>query len=213
VADFTGAVVFTFPDRSTVSLDTIGPNGVDRPLGPTDGIHPYVIADGMGVPAILMSPGISVGGVIVPVGWTLVRKLPFGVVLRNGEIPNFHCSFWPMPRIDLTGVIAGSSGSVLSDAKSADWAPISLASWVPDNARHAYLHCEVGAVTQAGTAYLRAMTTGLLNVGNANPSSGVRSLGVFPIELRSDRTIDYKTSGDARLTAKVIAYSMTEPTT
>lgn len=214
VANYAGDAVFTMSSTATVDLDVIGPNGADNALNPGHSIYPYVIQNGAGDVAVIMSRAIIYAGVVAPDGWQLVRKLPFGLVLDgDGNIRDFHVSYWPMPRVDFTGVVAGETGAFVRVEQALDWRSVSLVPWVPDNSRHVYVHCEVGSSGSAGTAYLRAISSGLLNVGNANPVSGVRSLGVFPIELRSDRKIDFKTSGGATLTAKVVAYDMTEPTT
>lgn len=217
VASIDGSELFEFPAVVDVDTAAAGANGMAY-CGFNYGVDyfPYVIHnDATGETAVTLSNEISITQPVLPsTDWRVVRKLPWGFVAINGaylpggtsgvpEIPTFHISHWPKPFTLLTQATTQSNFSkVAASASSSAWSSFSCAKVLPDNARVVDLLVQV---TGSGSAYLRSGT---------HQDDGIRvdtGQMVFPIRVRSDRTIEYKTTGSAVLNAWVLGYHNTEP--
>lgn len=221
VADLTTGDVETFADDYDIDTTKTGMGGLDQlALVSGQDYFPYVIKHQNGTLGMVLSASITLGGVVLPANCSLVRKLPFGICaapLPNGVVglPPVHISHWPMPAITYTDPSHPWFQAIVDGGAATAWTAISLEKWVPDNARLAWVHCEVAAPSRAGTAYLRVLgSANGMAIGNGNPASGVRALGLIPIPLTSTRQIYYRVIGGAVLQAlRVVRYEMTEPTT
>lgn len=154
------------------------------------------------------------GDVVLPSGFLIYRKLRFGFVynLARDGIPDFHLSAWPQPIIRLTGAETTAAYSVLSLGAASSFTDVSLAGFIPDNARMAYVQCVTSSVNTAGSAYLRsyaAQNTGVI-VGSSTPSD-VQDRMCLTMRVASDLKLQYKVTGGAKLSVYVLGYQMTEP--
>lgn len=218
VWDFYGVNSFEFPTQVSLDFTTVGLGGYDISGGPADNTNlcVYLIANSStGAYGFIGSSSIYQGGVVVPSGFTIMRKLPWSVMYNSswGGIPNFHLTHWPMPMITFTdsensGLWCGLSGGV-----STSWADIDLSSWIPDTARFAHLMVGMQYVSGVGSGYLRsygAQATGIL-VGSCN-SSSVYNMLQLGIRTDSSRKIQYKTNTTGvKMSVYVLGYSMTDP--
>lgn len=216
VRDFYGNREAAFPVEKKVDLTRNGLWGLDTGTPQTGNLFLYVLLN----PAteeigLMASQSTFMSGVVVPSGFQIERKLPWGVVYNAAwdGIPDFHLTHWPMPMITLTGAEDSGKWRAITQAAAPDWLDVDLSPWVPDNARFAHMDFECRYLSgSAGSCYVRsygAQTVGRL-VGSVFPAAPSVS---HPIALRltSDRKFQFKTTGDAKLTCYVLGYSMTEP--
>ena len=204
-----------YPVATTVDLGQIGClNGADAVIVPGD-LFLYAIHSDTEA-GFLASQSKIAGGVTVPAGFTLCRKLPWGVVYSPtwGGIPDIHVTHWPSPLITLTHSEATAEYCALSIGAAEDWTDVDLSPWIPDNARLAFLMARMkwgGGVS--GSSYLRSyseQTTGQL-VGSVSSSCGFQTMTTM-IRVSSTRKIQYKNnSSGAKLSLYILGYAMTEP--
>lgn len=200
-----------------VDMATVGVNGLDTG-SPTNGhdYFVYIIENAQGTVAAVISHSITYGGVVLPAGYTHVRKLRFGFVYNTtrGGIPNFHASHWPMPFVRFTDAQYSAAWMPLAAGKASTWTKLDLSNYLPDNARLVALAVSVRYNNgSAGSGYLRSYSgqpTGIL-AGSASPGSPFP--GQMTLDLRTDSTrkIEYKTTGDVDMYIQILGYSMTEP--
>lgn len=217
VASIDGTEVFDFPSVTDVDTAATGANGMAY-CGFNNGVDyfPYVIHnDVTGETAVTLSNQISTSLVVLPsTDWRVVRKLPWGFVAINGayipegttgvpEIPTFHISHWPKPFTLLTQATTQSNFCrVAANASSAAWSTFSCSKVLPDNARVVDLLVQVSG---SGSAHLRS---------GSHQDDGIRvdtGQVVIPMRVRSDRAIEFKTTGSAIINAWVLGYHNTEP--
>ncbi len=200
----------------TLDMSHNGLNGLDTSV-PEDGggYFVYIVKnESTGEVGAVISNSIIYGAVVVPAGFTMYRKLRFGFVYNSHRdgIPDFHLANWPMPTIRLTGAETTGSYCVLSSGSSSSFSNVSLAGFIPDNARMAYVQCITTSSGTAGSAYLRSdggQTTGVI-VGSSTPSD-VGDRMCITMRVTSDIQLQYKTVGGAKLSLYVLGYDMTEP--
>lgn len=200
----------------TLDMTKNGLNGLDAG-SPQSGVGYFVYVvknESTGQVGAVISASIFYSGVKVPAGFTLYRKLRFGFIYNKSRdgIPDFHLSAWPMPIIRLTGSETSPAYNVLNNGASTVFSDISLAEFIPDNARMAYVQCITTAVGNAGTAYLRSFDgqpTGVV-VGSATPGGMSDSFSIT-MRVTSDIKLQYKVIGGARLSIYVLGYEITEP--
>lgn len=217
VASIDGSELFEFPTAVDVDTAATGANGMAYcGFGSGGDYFPYVIRNDLtDETSVTLSNQISTSLVVLPsTDWRVVRKLPWGFVAINGayipggtsgvpEIPTFHISHWPKPFTLLTQATTQSNFSkVAASATSTGWSSFSCAKVLPDNARVVDILVQI---TGSGSAYLRSGT---------HQDDGIRvdtGQMVIPTRVRSDRTIEFKTTGSAVLNAWVLGYHNTEP--
>lgn len=200
----------------TCDLTHVGLNGLDKGTV-TNGYDYFVYIvknEVSGEVGAVVSHSKYYGGVSVPPGFTMYRKLRFGFVYNSARdgIPDYHLSAWPMPIIRLTGAETSAAYCVLNSGASTAFANVSLAGFLPDNARMAYVQCITGSVGSAGSAYMRSFGgqgTGLI-VGSSVPAD-VQDRMCLTMRVTSDIKLQYKVIGGARLSVYVLGYEMTEP--
>lgn len=106
-ANSDGSEVLSKIDVTNIDITNVGAFGRDASaaLAQNEDWFVYLIKNNAsgGLSAVL-SRSITYGGVDVPSGHTMFRKLPFGFVYRTvwGGIPEFHCAHWPSPMISYT---------------------------------------------------------------------------------------------------------------
>jgi len=200
----------------TLDMTRNGLNGLDTSVPENGGGYfVYIVKnESTGEVGAVISNSIIYGGVVVPAGFTLYRKLRFGFVYSTSRdgIPDFHLSAWPMPIIRLTGAETSGAYCVLNNGVSSGFSDVSLSGFIPDNARMAYVQCITSASGTAGSAYLRSFggqATGLI-VGSAAPND-LQDRLCLTMRVSSDIKLQYKTIGGARLSIYVLGYEMTEP--
>jgi hypothetical protein len=216
-ADSNASKIIASSSLFSIDMSIVGANGLDTGT-PTNGTgyFPYLITrNSDGAVAGVLSSSITYGGVTVPTGYTIRRKLRFGFVYNStrGGIPDFHLTNWPMPFIRLTGSENTTSWEALSLGTATTFTDVDLTPWIPDNARIAYLAADVSAVGTAGSAFARVLTsqaTGLI-VGSSSPTTGIDSYMTFWQRITSARKMQYMVTGGARLSLFVLGYAMTEP--
>lgn len=217
VGTFDGAAVWDRPVQDTVDLTHLGVGGADRVPFPAGHVYLYVLSNGAGGFGWIACPGRFESDVICPAGWTVVRKLPFGIPynLAWGGIADFHLTGWPLPYIRLTQAQYGSPWTVLGAAQSHGvWRTLDLSALIPDNARLADIIVEVRYVSgQAGSGYVRSPggsnPSGVF-CGSANPGAIGNTLSLA-LRTDSNRQIEWMTTGDVELFITVLGYWMTEP--
>lgn len=217
-ANTTGDKIYEIATRLDIDISEVGVNGRDPQYPLTTGSFwaPIIIArDDNDEVACILTSGTGWSGITLPEGYHFVRKLPFGFVYNANwdGIPNFHLSHWPKPHVRLTDAQDGNPWLPLNLGAANTWSYVSLADYMPDAARMAYVIASMRYIDgQAGSAYLRShagQTTGV-KVGSVSPGS---PFGGMPIHIRVDslRRLQYKCTGDARLSLQFIGYDMTEP--
>lgn len=217
VSEFYGRELFNFPVETQIDLTKTGAWGIDTGAVVTGDLCVYVIWDqSTGDYALMASQAIFQGGVVLPAGYTVARKLPWGVVYRAAwdGIPNFHLTNWPLPSIRFTDAEYSAKWVALVGT-SPTWTMVDLSAWIPDNARLAYIQVETRYIPggPAGSSYIRSyggQTTGLM-VGSVNPGSEFSNGGALHIRIDSLRRMEYRVDPGAKLFIRVLGYSMTEP--
>jgi hypothetical protein len=219
VAEFYGNELFNYPLEKQVNLDFAGLWGMDKlPIVDGGDLYLYVLWNKTtGQHGIIASQSTFQGGVTVPTGYTVARKLPWGVVYRAswGGIPNFHLTHWPLPEIRFTDSEYSQAWIALQAGTSPSWATVDLSHWLPDTARMAYIQVETRYIYggPAGSTYVRShggQGTGML-VGSVNPGSEFSNGGAFHIRVDSLRKMEYRANPGTMLFIRVLGYSMTEP--
>lgn len=214
-----GLAIVSTSSLFAINMATTGVNGLDTgaPVNGT-GYYVYLIRNNTtGAVAGVISTSITYGGVVVPAGYTIHRKLRFGFIYHSVNwdgIPDFHLTNWPMPFIRLTQAETIITWRALNLGVAAVWTDVDLTPWVPDNARIAYVQSRVTPGAGAGSAYIRsygAQATGLLvgSASSAGPSPD--AFGGWWIRLTSDRKLQYQITGVGSLSLYVLGYAMTEP--
>lgn len=219
VAEFYGKELFQFPFETQIDLTKQGLWGIDKGFV-VDGGELYVYVawnPATSDYALVASQSTFQGGVVLPAGYLVARKLPWGVMYRSqwDGIPNFHLTNWPMPDIRFTDAEYSAKWMVLAAGISPTWRTLDLSAWLPDNARMAYIQVETRYIPggSAGSSYIRSyggQTTGLL-VGSVNPGSEFSNGGALNIRVDSLRRMEYRVDPGAMLFIRVLGYSMTEP--
>ncbi len=200
------------PKAIDLDLDIEGIGGLDAGA-PTyfQDYFPYLLAGPLGEVSGVLSASITYGGVAVPEGWTMLRKLPFGFVNRSAPpwngIPPFHfCGGSGKPFVLLTYADGSNSHCALASGQDQNGGEMDLRGFVPDNARAVMVRYRVvQGPGQLGSAW--AYTPGPYP-GPPLPSP---SVGETTLRVSSTRGLAWKTSGDARLSVWVKGYHMTEP--
>lgn len=197
-----------------INLNSVGCGGLDvGPATPGD-YFVYAIRDEDGYLSFILSHSIIYGGVILPDGWTMLRKLPWGFVYNSswGGIPNFHLSYWPLPKTLYTDFEKNTKWMCLNGGVATDWTTIDLKPWMPDNARVVHLAIKGQHISAGASAYLRtydAQVTGeeILSIAN----NSVYQFNKTDIRVMSDRTIQYRwNDSGGKLWLSVKGYSQTE---
>ena len=218
-ANSSGSEVIAKTDVTNINIAAVGALGRDTSaaLAENEDWFVYLIKnDSTGALSAVLSKAISYGSVAVPSGYTMFRKLPFGFVYRSvwGGIPEFHCAHWPSPMISYTDFQSNGNFTALNQGAAKAWSPVSVGAFVPDNARFVWFEAEVFYGSSAGSAYLTESPgtelTGMF-VGSSTPAATLRALRTVPHRINSARQIFYKVTGGARLSLRVRAYCMTEP--
>lgn len=217
LANSDGTDYFETAAAIDINLATTGVNALDTGVvtNNTD-YFVYMIANNTTrVLAAVVSQALFYGDVIVPAGYSLVRKLPWGFVYRTAwdGIPDFHLAYWPKPLTTYTVAESGSPYVSLSNGTATTFTDVNMSNWCPDNARLIRVQCKVDSVGSAGSAYVRSLgaaTVGLL-VGASNPTAGIDSVMTLDIRVTSTLQLQYKVTGGARLTITNLGYSHTEP--
>lgn len=215
-ANFDGMSFAQLTTEIMIDLTTTGLNALDTGVI-TNGYDYFVYIiknETIGSVGAVLSHAKFYSDVVVPSGYTMYRKLRFGFVYNSARdgIPDYHLSAWPMPIIRLTGAETSGSYCVLNSGAASSFADISLAGFIPDNARMAYVQCITSSVGTAGSAYLRSFGgqgTGLI-VGSSTPAD-VQDRMCVTMRVTSDIKLQYKVVGGAKLSLYVLGYEMTEP--
>ena len=194
-----------------VNIANVGYLGRDVAAAPTDGTDwfIYLLKKGDGTNSAILSRSLTYNGVAWPNPTDVpIRKLPWGIIYdvkKYGGFPEYHISHWPMPFTRIT-----APKPVITNVKAAAYTQFSLASFMPDNARLAYLQLQVKGVGTAGQAFISPQTNDLfsINAGMAIPNfTNTQTVHIRP---NSDRLMWYKTTGGAQLTIMFLGYSQTE---
>jgi hypothetical protein len=209
-----GSLVVETSADIDIDITTTGVNGLDTGSA-VEGrdYFPYLIQnDTTAELAGVLSASIIYGGVVVPAGWSIFRKLRFGFCYNSswGGIPAFHLDHGNC--VLLTGEDSAPWRIGSPNMQNTSWATLDLATLMPDNARVAKVSALVSAVGSAGSAYLAtpAFDTYGRFCGSKSPGETSISPVVFDIRVASDRTLKYKTTGGARLNLYLHGYAMTE---
>ncbi len=165
----------------------VGPGAADRAGLWSHGqaMFFYLLADPNKNVVGLCSPGYDYGDIIIPDGYSVLRKHPFMTCWRadQGGIPGFHFEGIQNPRIRLT--FPYSIGT-FTHARNVP-GTLSLAPFIPvaGGARMALLRTTVRAAAgNAGTGYIGPDASHLVPLGTANPTDGLQSTA--PVEVRVD---------------------------
>lgn len=219
VYDATGAFSVENPGNYDIDINASGVGGLDAgsPVNGED-YFVYVLKNATAAEfGAVLSASIIYGGVIVPSGWSMVRKLRYGFVYdsRWGGIPAMHVSAWPWPIIRLTDAeYSGLWMPLYNTASKNVWTSVNLQPWIPDNARMAFVGAEVRyASGQAGSGYLRsygAQQTGVI-VGTGAPSTLSPGPRFLTMRVDSQRNLQFRTTGDVTMYIQVLGYEITEP--
>lgn len=197
-----------------INMASNGLNGLDTGRF-SDGVgyYIYLLRNGKTKEiGAVASSAISLSKVTTPTGFNAIRKLPWGFVAMHGQIPPFHLSYWPKPFTRFTDAASSEEWRALDTGKSRVFSEIDLSRWIPDNARMAYILCEVGNTGEMpGNASIRVsgeQKDGLV-VGSSAAKGQTSSLALHQ-RINSDRKFYYKVTGGATLSIYVLGYSNTE---
>lgn len=216
-SDFYGTTTIHFNSDYTIDLTTVGPGGLDTGSVSNGEYYVYLLqktSDLSG--AAVVSRSRLQGDVVVPPGYTWIRKLPWGFVYNTAwdGIPNFLIAHWPMPLVRFTDAQyqAPWMACVVASCRSQTWTTVDLTGYLPDTARAAMLATEVremGTTACSGYVSSTGHDTGLF-VGSASPNqpSSVMSL---TIRVTSDRRLFYYVSPGCGLGIEVLGYLMSDP--
>lgn len=220
-ADSTGSQVLSTSAGLTLDLTTNGALGLDT--GSLTNTHDYFVYllrnNSTGLLSAIVSESITYGGVVVPSGYTIFRKLPWGFVYRTASgwgstngIPDFHLTYWPKPLTTFTAFQVASPFIALSAGSATSFTSVALTNFVPDNARLVKVLCKIDYNSSSGSAYIRSYGTQAtgIQVGGAF-GSGQYHTAILDLRVSSSLTIDYKVTGGVTLTIAVMGYSQTEP--
>lgn len=204
-------------ERSTaayVDLTINGATGLDTGSVSAGDLFLYAIHDATSW-CFIASKAKAAGDVVVPAGYTLIRKLPWGVIYNPAwdGLPNHHVAHWPSPMITLTDSETSGAWCALSLGTATTWTDIDLSPWIPDNARIAYISCQTKYLSATGSAYIRSYSgqpTGML-IGSVAANS-VFQTNTQLIRISSTRKLQYQlNSPGIRLSIYVLGYCQTEP--
>lgn len=190
-----------------VDMDRSGVGGLDvgTPEQGADYFIYLLTRDTDGEVGAVLSRSISYGGVAVPEGWTVRRKLPYGQVWPFRPV---HVSHWPSPKVTYTDT---SPWSLAAGSASATWQLIDLSGQIPDNARLAHLACTMGHNGgPSGEAFVGPSSTMPRKVSRT--SDAVPFAAEVPVSVRvtSQRGLYWRTTGGATLGIQVLGYDQTE---
>lgn len=164
----------------------------------------------------VLSKELSHITVTKPSGYTAIRKLPWGFVYTSNGIQPVHVSGWPAPFTRFTLADDTSSWQVLSSGVNSSWTAVSLAGFLPVNAKMAYVMCfAVGTSGNPNFSSAR-ITTDPVNGSAGIPVGGKSSgnQGSLPIyvwiETNGNRQIYYKTLSGTMLDIYILGYMQSE---
>jgi hypothetical protein len=211
-----GKYRIVFETDVRVDLNKIGPNGVDSTASREAGeLYAYVLGNSRtGNAAIILSNQISYSKVVKPGEYDVIRKLPWGFVLVDNQIPPFHFSGWGNPFTRFTESGTTPRWQVLASSSSKDgFSVVSLRKFIPDNARMAYILVKASNTigTRAGSAFFRVIAAQGDGVQIGELAKG--QVAYFPLHQRvsSKRELYFKTTGDVTLDIWILGYTNTEP--
>jgi hypothetical protein len=165
--------------------------------------------------SFLISAAAIPTAVIVPPGYTKIRKLPFGFVFKSGGILPMRITSWPQPSIFYTLFDDSATFRVLTTGRNSSWTAVNLSAFVPANAGLVYIRCNTdnarGSAPRISSSNVENSTTnpGIIINGNPSDPHGSASSLWFPV---NGNVIYYKTSIYNSLTISVQGYAMTEVT-
>lgn len=216
-SDFYGTNFIHFNSDYTLDLTTVGPGGLDIGTVSNGEYYVYLLQKNVDLSgAAVVSRSRLQGNVVVPPGYTWIRKLPWGFIYNTAwdGIPNFLIAHWPMPLVRFTDAQyqAPWMACLVSLCRSALWSAIDLSGWLPDTARAAVIATEIREMgTTACSGYISSTGTGTgLWVGSASPTQPSTPLS-FPIRVTSDRQLFYYVSPGCGLGIEVLGYLMSDP--
>jgi hypothetical protein len=213
IGDATGEK-FLFPKAVSVSINAIGLNGVDSEESThSDELYPYVIVDKSSQNAgIVLSSQISMSYVHAPANYHVVRKLPWGVTLQQGSIPAFHFSGWGSPFTRYTDAGTNGKWAAIEDFQEHRFVPVSLAQFIPDNARLAYILIRVVSTGKSeGSGFVRVLGEQGEGIKIGDVSNGQSIIMPLFQRVNSKRELFIRTLGAARMDIWVLGYVNTEP--
>jgi len=128
-----------YPDMRGIGLNGIDANPNGQGHMPPDGCYDiYLLCNPVsGDVGVICSLSASLGGVVLPTGYTLFRKLMYGVLIRSGKLVANHTANWPMPTVMLSTPILITS--ILSPSQA--WVTLDLSKLTPENARWVWYRC------------------------------------------------------------------------
>lgn len=217
VNDFYGNATYNFPNQTQIDLTKNGIWGLDTGTISNGGIYIYLIGNSTtGDFGFIASKSITEGGLVCPSGYSFLRKLPWGINYNTSwdGIPNFHLTHWSMPFITYTDSEYASLWMPIAGGSASNWTDIDLSTWLPDNARLAYISAQIRYNSGSeGSGYLRSYSgqkTGQI-IGSASPGSPYTGQSTFFLRTTSDRKIQYRTTGSVQLYLGVMGYCMSDP--
>lgn len=203
-------VATLYPD-----LTTIGPNGMDANPNGAGHMPPDYAYDlhAFGNPAtedviFYVSAKGRTLDITPPSGYTHYRKIPYGVIVRNGTLQINHTANWPMPTVTFDGIeiVIATYG-----AATGGWMPVNLAKLIPENARQGLFRAHItnGSATvwaspsneQPGNQLWKTM---------ADNQTGI--VGPIPIRVDSTETIWFWTAGSGHVDIILDGFQITEAT-
>lgn len=203
----------SFTTRNEINLNNTGLLGLDTGSPSNGELYVYIVSNGSDYSFVASKEKFQ-SDVVCPVGFSVVRKLPWGVMYNTawGGIPNFHLTHWPRPMLTLTDSEATSKWAALGAGNATEWTTVDLSKWVPDNARLVHITCQVRGTSGAGSAYLRSH--GGQEIGQLVGSVGAGGYNTQTVMIRVDslRRLQYRVnSSNVQLYIYVLGYSMSEP--
>lgn len=220
-ADTTGTEILSTSTALSIDLTASGALGLDTgTISNGTAYYVYLLKKTVdGSLSALVSASITTGGVTLPTGYTLHRKLPWGFVYRTAAgwgattgIPDFHLTHWPKPFTSFTAFQNASPFQALAAGAATSFTDVDLSLWVPDNARYVKIRCAVAYVSSAGTAYVRTYGTQATGIPVSGAfASGQTFYATIDLRVTSSLKIQYKVVGGVSIDIAVMGYSQTEP--
>lgn len=206
VSGFTPSCYIENASNTELSILTIGPWGLDRPLW-VGWAYLWGIADSTGIlpGALILSSASLGGGVIIPTGYDRLRMLPYAVYIKGSSagLRLQIVTSWPSPARTQYQDVSTTHEIVVPTTNGA-WVDLPLNDLVPDGTRVVELMVYSETVSGAGgNVWLRTGTLG--DGGFAVGPEDVRERRVI---LSSTEVIKIRTSTACRARVRVIAYEL-----
>lgn len=191
-------------------LDAFDPSSYDDGIpvnGRPEWLTLWIRQDiGSGAYDIVFSRAVLDDDLVMPPGWTLMRKLPYEVRWEGRRFAPVVMTGWPKPRLVHSDCQLSTRYRVLLKGSATNWTDVHATPFIAPSARTVYLLCDLRG---AGAAYIRTPGKGSgMPCGNAFRAMPY-DRNVRWLAVSSDGRFQYRvTSPSATLSLYVCGYGI-----